>query len=280
MSEIWKPKVWLAVVQGIFLQPFVFLYLHKPVIFVVYLLLSVSANLVDWPFAIPLSLIFVVICPIHAYLIAKRYNRHSARKWYSRWWGMLTVCVGIFLSIFLIRSVFYDWFSVQEDSMSPYLDPQDTLIVKKYGYGGYGAYGISLMNTGLSDDIELQRGKVYAFYPPDVDNNIVYVKRLIAKPGDSVEIQGNQISINGLPLKTTLLTKNTDFSLYEEVSDGITYQIKIKGAEPFFPDVSLIVPDDSYFFLGDNRDNSADSRLWGTLPSTRFVGEVVYVFHQ
>ncbi|WP_296405718.1 signal peptidase I [Psychrobacter sp.] len=276
-----QPKVWSTVLLAIVLQPFIFLYLNRPTLFFVYLIFGVMASVADWSLylTINLSLIYLAICMCHAYLIAKNYNKMKARHWYSRWWGMLTIAGAIFIPIFLIRCFLYEPFSIPASSMSPSIEPHDTIIVKKYGYGDYGTYGITLLNKDVSNDIELQRGKVYAFHPPFTDKNIVYLGRLIAKPRDKVLIEGNQVSVNGQLLKTRFIDKDTDFRLYEEVSGDTSYNIKIIKPDVLAPKVDMTVPEDNYFFLGDNRNRSQDSRYWGTVNSSRFVGQVVYVFN-
>ena len=276
MSETWQPKVWVAVLLGIIVQPFAFLYLNKLVLFWLYLILVSVVNLLDWRYQMHLSIIFMVICPIHAYLVAKNYKAKTTRNWYSKWWGIPAVYAVIFSTGFLIRSFFYEPFSVPAASMSPSLEVGDVFIIKKLGFGDYGTYGMKLMDTDLSDGIDLKRGKMYAFYPPNLD--IPYVKRLIGKPGDVIKIEQNNISVNGSLLKTTLISKDQEFNYYNEVSGVYSYQIKTTEAGSPIEASTTTVPEDNYFFLGDNRDNSADSRYWGTVPSTDFVGEVAYVF--
>lgn len=282
MTE-WKPKTWIAILLGVLIQPFAFLYLNKPKLFWTYFLLTFAAAAADWYFQIMLSPAFLVICPIHAYFLAKNYhsatNSHSVtndRQWYSRWWGISGIYASVFVPIFIIRLFFYEPFLISNSSMIPTLNLGDQIIMKKFGYGGYGTYGAQLVDTGLSDSIELQRGNVYVLFPPDKE--VAFVKRLIGKPGDKIEIRGYNVSVNGSPLKTVALVEDGEFALYEETLDGTTYQVKRTLAHPFIMDINLTVPADHYFFLGDNRDNSVDSRIWGTVAKDSFVGEVIYVF--
>ena len=160
--------------------------------------------------------------------------------------------------------------------MSPSLEVGDVFIVKKLGFGGYGTYGLKLIDASLSDSIDLERGKMYAFFPPNLD--VPFVKRLIGKPGDRVNIKGNKVFVNDSLLKTSFVSEDHDLNFYNEVSDAQLYPIKTTEAGSPVENLVITVPEDNYFFLGDNRDNSADSRYWGTIPSTDFIGEVVYVF--
>ncbi len=276
MSAIWQPKVWVAVLLGVIVQPFAFLYLNKLALFWLYLILVSIANLLDWRYQMHLGIIFMVVCPIHAYLVAKNNDAKTKRNWYSKWWGIPAIHAVIFSVVFLIRSFFYEPFSVPAASMSPSLEVGDVFIVKKLGFGGYGTYGLKLIDASLSDSIDLERGKMYAFYPPNLD--VPFVKRLIGKPGDRVNIKGNKVFVNDSLLKTSFVSEDQDFNFYNEVSDAQLYPIKTTEAGSPVENLVITVPEDNYFFLGDNRDNSADSRYWGTVPSTDFIGEVVYVF--
>lgn len=278
LNQTWKPNIWIAVILGFFLQPLIFLYLQRPILFWIYLIVGLVIHTVGTSYDIPLDIIYAAVCAIHAYLIAKNARETAYRKWYSHWWGILASCMIFFITAFVIRSFFYEPFSVGASSMSPSLSSKDVAIVQKYGYGDYGTYNLLLFDTDVSDSFEPERGEIYTFRPPYIDNNIVYVKRLIAKPGDTVDIDGDVIKINGHPLKTTLVSENNGVSIYEETSDDVTYQIKRSESEIEYPQVHLTVPEDHYFFLGDNRNFSQDSRIWGTVPSDRFVGKVVYVF--
>ena len=121
----------------------------------------------------------------------------------------------------------------------------------------------------------MQRGKLYAFYPPH--EHIPFVKRLIAVPGDTISIKGNDITINGSVLATSLLHEAEQVIFYEQKLGNITYSIQQIKMRPSRDMDEVVMPENSYFFMGDNRDNSADSRLWGYVASDSIIGEVVYV---
>lgn len=268
----------MAVLLGILLQPFTFLYLNKVKIFWIYFLLVAVTLIVDWYLQFYISFVFSVVCPIHAYVIYKSYDAALLRRWYSRWWGIPTIYIALFIPVFCIRSFLYEPFSIPAASMSPSLNVGDNIIVKKSGYGSYGTYGLSVFNAGVSDSTMMQRGKIYAFYPPHSD--IPFVKRLIALPGDTVELRGKEVQINGERLKTTLMYETDSSTVYEETIDNSSYFIKQHIGRPFMAGADLVIPENRYFFLGDNRDNSSDSRVWDTVPDDRILGEVVYVFRK
>src|SRR5690606_7829840 len=108
------------------------------------------------------------------------------RRWFSRWWAIPAIYLSFLLPIFITRTFFYEPFSIPASSMSPSINTGDIIIVKKYGYGSYSAYGVKLFNSENASNIDFVRGNIHAFYPPHTD--VPYVKRLIGKPGDTIEI--------------------------------------------------------------------------------------------
>ena len=116
---------------------------------------------------------------------------------------------------------------------------------------------------------------MYAFYPPYKDT--LFVKRLIAIPGDTISIKGNNITINGSTLVTNMLYKTDQATVYEQQLGNISHLIQRISMSPSRDMEEIVIPENSYFFMGDNRDNSADSRFWGYVPSNSIIGEVVYV---
>lgn len=128
----------------------------------------------------------------------------------------------------------------------------------------------------------IARGDVVVFrYPPDP--SVDYVKRVIGLPGEEVELRANVVYIDGQPLPTTALGELTwtdaecvraEAELYREGAEGRAWEVLRSSAAPapvadFGP---LAIPAGHYFVLGDNRDNSADSRFWGLVPAGNLVG--------
>lgn len=278
MDSQWKPKIWIGVLLGVFFQWFTFLYLNKLKIFWSYFILAVIAVTFDWHFHSHWSLAFSVICPVHAYVIAKDYDPSLARRWFSRWWGIPLIYVIIFAPILLVRSFFYEPYSMPSSSMSPTLNSGDIILVKKIGFSSHGAYGLKIFNSTKSKNVELKRGGVYAFYPPH--QKIPFVKRLVGKPGDTIEVKNHQITVNAVPLSGNIDLNDVETGTYEEFIDGNSYRINILRNKSPLGDMKFIVPEKQYFLLGDNRDNSADSRVWGTVSDDSFIGEVTYIYRK
>ncbi len=159
--------------------------------------------------------------------------------------------------------------------MQPTINQGNHIIVKKLGFRTYGTYGITLSSKEVASPDLMLRGKLYAFYPPHKDTP--FVKRLIALPGDTIAIRGNDITINGSLLATDKLYEADQLVVYEQQLGGISHLIQRISVRPSKDMDEIAIPEDSYFFMGDNRDNSADSRYWGYVSSDSIIGEVVYV---
>ena len=272
----WKPKGWIAILIGIFLQPFTFLYVNKVRLFWIYFLITVVLGIADFYFNSFITISLSVICPLHAYLSIKRYDESLKRNWYSRWWGIPSIYLAMLAPIFIIRSFFYEPYSIPASSMSPSVNLGDLIIIKKWGYRSYGTYGVSILDTEVQEKELIKRGNIYTFYPPN--NDKAFIKRLIGMPGDDIEIKQGIISINGKIIQSKVISQLPDEDIYEEALGDTTYNIKITPQHRLLIDVELKVPEDEYFFLGDNRDRSSDSRMWGTVPSSDFIGELVYIY--
>jgi len=232
-------------------------------------------DLMDWYQSTYFGLLFFVICPVHAWFVARAYDPAQARRWYSRWWSIIVVSLTILTLV--IRSFFYEPFRISAASMAPSYNVGDYVVVKKTGYGSYGTFGLTFYNGPVDATVELKRGKVYVFYPPHKD--IPYLKRLIGLPGDNLSIDGDKVQINAERLETVKLYERDDYTVYRERVGALAYRVKVAKTHPQDVIVKTVVPARHYFFLGDNRSNSSDSRFWGTVSSDRFIGEVVAVIY-
>ena len=276
MNINWKPKAWIAISLGIILQSFTFLYLNRPKLFWFYFILAGVISIIDWKYQTLFAASFSLICPIHAYFVVKNFEHVSDRAWYSKWWGIPVIFVVFYTAFFTFLSVLYEPFTLPAASMQPTINPGNRILVKKLGYRTYGAFGVKLFSKEISSPDLMQRGKLYAFYLPK--KNIVYVKRLIATPGDTLAISGNEITINGSVIATELTHEKDQVTVYEQKLGEITHSIQRTSVRPYKDIEKIVIPENSYFFLGDNRDRSSDSRDWGYVTSDRIVGEVIYVF--
>ena len=181
--------------------------------------------------------------------------------------------VPILLLIFLLRSFIFEPFRIPSGSMMPTLEKGDFIIVRKY------AYDLRLPVTGksLKTTNEPQRGDVVVFLFP-CDPSIKYIKRLVGLPGDEISYNNKELTINGTKVKSKYQSvfkdpKQYGSHVYEETFDEGNHSLLLipsrRGREGSFS-----VPDGQYFFMGDNRDNSKDSRYEcpGFVSRDLFVG--------
>ncbi len=272
------PNKWFAAALGFFSQPLAFIYLAKFKWALFYFLVSIVVGISDFylerktGFA-GLGLVLAVVCCIHAFKASKTIEYGDNRKWYSKWWGVFLILVAFLLSVFTVRSFFYEPFQIPSSSMLPTLNVGDHIVVSKYGYGLYGSFGITAYSTEVDSRKKPKRGEVFALYPPH--NEHVFVKRIIGLPHDVVEFSDKQLYINGSKVETRRVDNS---GVFIETLGGNTYSVQyISEANPF-RNFKVEVPENSYFVMGDNRDNSSDSRMWGMVPAENIMGKMVLIW--
>ena len=234
-----------------------------------------------------------------------RDDRERLRERLIRRPAWIDLPAGIFpvlLAVFLIRSFVIEPFRIPSGSMIPTLQVGDFIVVSKFAYG----LRLPIVDKVVAPLGSPQRGDVIVFrYPVDPSEN--YVKRVIGLPGDTVDYRDRRLSINGRPVPTA------DAAPYVDPDGGATvrqFTESLPGANgavahPILVDerrdptiapivafpsldhcaysasntvVTCTVPQGHYFVMGDNRDNSADSRYWGFVPDANLVGKAVFVW--
>ena len=202
----------------------------------------------------------------------------------------------VILAVFFLRSFLVEPFKIPSGSMIPTLLVGDYILVNKFTYG----IRLPVINKKIIDMNEPQRGDVMVFrYPenPDLD----YIKRVVGLPGDTVEYFGKRLKINGQEVPTTPDGKYVHADrLYsserlKEELGPVTHLILNDEDKPVFvPQVKAFpmrdhctytnsgvrctVPDGHYFMMGDNRDDSSDSRVWGFVPEENIVGKAFFIW--
>jgi signal peptidase I len=189
----------------------------------------------------------------------------------------------VVLIVLLLRSFLVEPFRIPSGSMMPTLLIGDFILVNKYTYG----IRLPVVNTKIVEIGEPKRGDIVVFRFPK-DPTMDYIKRIIGLPGDRIAYYNKQIYLNGVPVKQTSLgdyegTYQTGGmmgaeSLVSEDLDGVTHDILVRKGEPSAREGEFTVPEGHYFVMGDNRDNSHDSRFWGPVPESNLVGKAFFIW--
>ena len=213
------------------------------------------------------------------------------------WW--LDWTAGLFpviIAVFVLRSFLFEPFKIPSGSMIPTLLVGDLILVNKFTYG----LRLPVLNTKITDGTPPAKGDVMVFrYPPKP--SLDYIKRVVGVPGDEVAYLNKRLTINGKPVSKDPLPDFFDedamryFKQFEEVLGGKRHRILndddrpafVAGIEDFkykeycrysVEGVTCKVPQGDYFMMGDNRDNSLDSRYWGFVPDRNIVGRAFFVW--
>ena len=180
----------------------------------------------------------------------------------------------------LFRSVLYEPYVVPSSSMEPNLLVGDRIIVKKFSYG-ISKYSFPLSPPMFKGRIlewqKPQRGDIVVF-----ETDRVYVKRLIGLPGDTIQMLEGKLYLNGKEVPQSPIKPLTSLRYIESLPNGVNYIVLDTILNSYYDNTILYrVPEGHYFFMGDNRDNSSDSRSQssiGFVPYENILGKVETVF--
>ena len=206
-------------------------------------------------------------------LLAQHYMRSKRGLFYS-----FVETVGslflVFLIVLIIRSFIIEPFRIPSGSMLPTLEIGDFVVVNKFQYG----LRIPVLRNKFLELGAPERGDVVVFkYPRNPKHD--FIKRVIGLPGDHIIYQDKTIYVNGTPMLQTLLSEAPGYlqKKYMEdlmgMSHGILLQDNRAGSGADWE-----VPANHYFVMGDNRDNSNDSRGWGFVPESHLVGRAFLIW--
>lgn len=216
----------------------------------------------------------------------KEFKEFKDEKSYTR---KIISLAFLILLILLIRHCVIEPYKIPTGSMIPTMKIGDHLFVNKLSYG----LRLPFLDEVLTWD-NPKRGDIVIFKPP-VDNGKIYVKRIVGLPGDTIKVEDNKFYVNGVQIIKTL-TQDTsvmkdlmdqnkyseeNYDLYNEDYFGlIHYVMEYKHRDYLYMkfNFEIKVPDGSYFMMGDNRDNSEDSRVWGFVPRNQIFGKVMFVW--
>jgi signal peptidase I len=230
-------------------------------------------------------------------------ERLIMQPWWLDWTAGLFPVIAI---VFVLRSFLFEPFKIPSGSMIPTLLVGDLILVNKFHYG----VRLPVINLKITDGNPVQRGDVMVFrYPPKP--SLDYIKRVVGVPGDEVAYLNKQLTINGQVVSKTALPdffEEDSLRYIKQFEENIPLGTKpsemtgvrnhrllndtdrpafVPGADDFvFKDncrytvegVTCKVPEGHYFMMGDNRDNSLDSRYWGFVPEKNIVGKAFFVW--
>jgi signal peptidase I len=216
-----------------------------------------------------------------------------AQPWWLDWTAGL---FPVILVVFLLRSFLFEPFKIPSGSMIPTLMIGDLILVNKFHYG----IRLPVINKKITEGTPPARGDVMVFrYPPRPSQD--YIKRVVGIPGDEVAYLNKKLTINGKPLTKNSLPDFFDDDTmhyskqFEELLGDKKHRLLNEETQPAFVSgasdfefkqncnysiegVVCKVPAGHYFMMGDNRDNSLDSRYWGFVPDKNIVGRAFYVW--
>jgi len=201
----------------------------------------------------------------------------------------------VLLLVFVLRGFIAEPFRIPSGSMLPTLEIGDFILVNKFSYG----IRLPILHKKIVELNEPKRGDIVVFRHPPLDK-ISYIKRMVGLPGDLIEHRGNDLIVNGEPVVTvpegdylpfgerrSLSLNNqtiaTDTSAIggELTGEVVEYSVLFNNNRANNTRKGeLRVPPGHYFVMGDNRDNSSDSRVWGLVPDENIIGKAFFVwFH-
>ena len=213
------------------------------------------------------------------------------------WWLEYTASFfPVIAAVFLLRSFVIEPFKIPSGSMIPTLQIGDFILVNKYTYG----IRLPIVNKKIVELNQPQRGDVMVFRYPK-DESMDYIKRVIGVPGDVVKYDNKRLTVNGQPATYAPQSDYLDgerltySKQYQETLGNVTHNILNDADRPAYvsgPDdfpfrenctynqagFTCKVPEGHYFMMGDNRDNSADSRYWGFVPDKNIVGKAFFIW--
>ena len=187
----------------------------------------------------------------------------------------------IFLIVLVLRSFVAEPFRIPSGSMMPTLLIGDFILVNKYRYG----IRLPMLDTKVVELDAPQRGDVVVFRSPE-NPATPFIKRVVGLPGDRIAYYNKVLYVNGEAAEQTVLgtysatgssASMSGASRRVEILNGHVHEILIQPGAPTL-EGKMVVPEGHYFVLGDNRDNSRDSRFWGTVPDELLIGRAFLIW--
>lgn len=200
---------------------------------------------------------------------------------------LIRAVVLCFIAVIIVRSFVFELFKIPSSSMVPTLKIGDHIVVSKFNYG----FNFPFTTWEFVSWSAPKRGDVIVFIYPK-DESLYYIKRVVGIPGDKIEFKGKDLWVNGAPVPKELITDEEEIKrilgdatgtgqVYKEDLNGVVHYVKYsqnnayefsRNSEPH------VVSDDHFFVMGDNRDDSYDSRSWGDVPRKNLRGKAQMIW--
>ncbi|NEZ05124.1 signal peptidase I [Wenzhouxiangella sp. XN201] len=190
----------------------------------------------------------------------------------------------VLLLVLVFRSFLFEPFKIPSGSMIPTLWIGDFIVVNKYAYG----LRLPVLNSKVIPIDDPERGDIIVFRFPE-DERVNYIKRVVGLPGDTISYRDKQLFVNGEKVEQEVVGSWVGKGLNRNVPgrnpvelleyfDDESHRIVVYPERPNGRVESVTVPEGQYFVMGDNRDQSLDSRAWGFVPEENLVGKAVRIW--
>ena len=219
--------------------------------------------------SIDLELILVIISFVFLFLILiNKISKKENPNWITR---QAISLLPIILIVLVIRTFLFEPFKIPSGSMIPTLLIGDFILVNKYEYG----LKAPVTKTQIINVSKPKRGDVAVFRYP-LNDKINYIKRIIGLPGDIILINNKKLKINGKEIRKTQVSNDLPYLFTEDIDNKKIYILEDLSEKT--SELKYVVPQNSYFVMGDNRDRSSDSRYWGFVPKSNLVGKASLIW--
>ena len=182
----------------------------------------------------------------------------------------------VLLIVLVLRSFLVEPFQIPSSSTVPTLLVGDYILVNKFAYG----IRLPVLNTKVVDVGTPQRGDVMVFFPPN--DKRYFIKRVIGLPGDRIAYRDKVLYVNGKQMPQSLIAQlpplHPSYQILEEELAGVSHVVRKELMRRIPDDFEHTVSPGHYFMMGDNRDNSSDSRVWGEVPEKNIVGKAFAIW--
>ena len=239
-----------------------------------------------------LDAVWRALAIVHGVVIARSLKGQKPNAWFSRWYAIIGLGLIPLLFALVIRVFLWEPFSIPGGSMKPAIRVGDVLFISKYTYG-YSRHALPFSPDIFSGRLFFsppERGDI-AVYKEPRNNRTDYIKRIVGLPGDKIQMIEGLLHINGEAVVRTEIEPASDETAgagssrapkvkryRERLPNGVEYEIYEVGDNLRFDNTKVFeVPEGHYFALGDNRDNSLDSRAIGPIPADNLLGRLAFI---